>query len=78
MMMERASEEDSYSTCQPEASRSLCNSSTERHIKIYCVKCSDLIGNTGGQYMFFLLLFYWLRLAKLAREVAINLILLKD
>ena len=68
MMMERASEEDSYSTCQPEASRSLCNSSTERHIKIYCVKCSDLIGNAGGQYMFFLLLFYWLRLSKVSQR----------
>ena len=39
------------------------------------VRCPDLIGNAGGQYMFFLYLFYRLALAKLGRVSAINLIL---
>ena len=32
------------------------------------VRCPDLIGNAGGQYMFFLLLFYWLRLSKVSQR----------
>ena len=34
------------------------------------VKCPDLIGNAGGQYMFFLYLFYRLRLSKVSQSVS--------
>ena len=36
----------------------------------YGVKCPDLIGNAGGQYMFFLYLFYRLRLSKVSQSVS--------
>ena len=34
------------------------------------VKCPDLIGDAGGQYMFFLYLFYRLRLSKVSQSVS--------
>ena len=34
------------------------------------VRCPDLIGNAGGQYMFFLYLFYRLRLSKVSQSVS--------
>ena len=36
----------------------------------YGVKCPDLIGNAGGQYMFFLYLFYRLCLSKVRPSVS--------
>ena len=39
----------------------------------YGVKCPDLIGNAGGQYMFLLHLFIGCALAKLGQVSAINL-----
>ena len=33
------------------------------------VKCPDLIGDAGGQYMFFLYLFYRLMLSKFSQSV---------
>ena len=36
----------------------------------YGVKCPDLIGDAGGQYMFFLYLFYRLRLSKVSQSVS--------
>ena len=34
------------------------------------VKCPDLIGDAGGRYMFFLYLFYRLRLSKVSQSVS--------
>ena len=36
----------------------------------YGVKCPDLIGDAGGQYMFFLYLFYRLKLSKVIQSVS--------
>ena len=34
------------------------------------VKCPDLIGDAGGQYMFFLYMFFRLRLSKVSQSVS--------
>ena len=48
--------EDSSSTCQPDTTSSLCNSSTDT--QRFGFQCPDLIDNAGGQCVYSLFVLY--------------------